>query len=100
MEIGFSPKNLRITVLETDTWTNVAQIINTKAYHLAFSPKNTYLMSWEPFTVSNANPEGSPNLKIYKTDGGELVKSFIQKKQINWFVMIFSLTVLWFIIFY
>lgn len=80
--------------MKTDTWTNVAQINNTKAYHLAFSPKNTYFMSWEPFTVSNANPQGSPNLKIYKTEGGELVKSFIQKKQINWFVIIFLLTIM------
>ncbi|XP_066251277.1 eukaryotic translation initiation factor 2A [Euwallacea similis] len=73
-----------ITVLNTETWEKVAFIENTKAYHLAFSPKSTFLLSWEPFTVSNANPQGSPNMKIYKTEGGELVKSFTQKKQMNW----------------
>lgn len=41
-------------------------------------------MTWEPFTVSNANPEGTPNLNIYKSENGELVKSFINKKQVNW----------------
>ncbi|XP_050312953.1 eukaryotic translation initiation factor 2A [Anthonomus grandis grandis] len=73
-----------ITLIKTDNSDTIATIENTKAYHLAFSPKSSFLMSWEPFTVSNANPQGSPNLKIYKTDGGELVKSFIQKKQVNW----------------
>ncbi|CAH1959555.1 unnamed protein product [Acanthoscelides obtectus] len=41
-------------------------------------------MSWEPFTVSNANPQGTPNLHVYKSENGELVKSFIHKKQVNW----------------
>lgn len=73
-----------ITILNTTNWQKVATIENTKAYHLAFSPKSTFVMSWEPFTVSNANPQGTPNLKIYKSEGGELVKSFVQKKQVNW----------------
>lgn len=57
---------------------------NSKVYHLSFSPKGTYLMSWEPFTVNSANPQGSPNLKIYLSATGELVKTFIHKKQGNW----------------
>ncbi|KAF7269965.1 eukaryotic translation initiation factor 2A [Rhynchophorus ferrugineus] len=75
---------LTITILKTENWQTVAVIENTKAYHLAFSPKSTFLLTWEPFTVSNANPQGCPNLKIYKCESGELVKSFIQKKQVNW----------------
>ncbi|CAH1133754.1 unnamed protein product [Ceutorhynchus assimilis] len=73
-----------INILETEKWRPIATIENTKAYHLAFSPQSTFLMTWEPFTVSNANPQGTPNLKIYKTQGGDLVKSFTQKKQVNW----------------
>ncbi|ERL91840.1 eukaryotic translation initiation factor 2A [Dendroctonus ponderosae] len=73
-----------ITVLKTDDWSPVATILDTRAYSLAFSPKGTFLMTWEPFAVSNANPQGSPNLKLYKTDGGKLIKSFTQKKQGNW----------------
>jgi translation initiation factor 2A len=41
-------------------------------------------MTWEPFTVSNANPEGSPQLHIFKSENFELVKSFIQKRQTEW----------------
>ncbi|CAG9854846.1 unnamed protein product [Phyllotreta striolata] len=73
-----------LKILQTENWGNEITIDNVKAYHLAFSPKGTFLMIWEPFTVTRANPEGSPNLKIYKTEDGELVKTFVHKKQINW----------------
>ncbi|CAG9840542.1 unnamed protein product [Diabrotica balteata] len=73
-----------LCVLQTDNWQTLATIENVKAYQLAFSPKGTFIMSWEPFTVTNANPQGSPNLKIYKTANGELVKTFVHKKQANW----------------
>lgn len=71
-------------IVRTDKWEEVATISGTKAYHLAFSPKSTYLLSWEPFVVNSANPQGSPNLNIYKSENGELVKSFVQKKQFHW----------------
>lgn len=41
-------------------------------------------MCWEPFTVNNASPQGSPNMHIYRTDNWEMVKSFVYKKQTNW----------------
>lgn len=74
----------RIHLLNTQNWKTIAVIEGTKAYHLDFSPKGTYLCSWEPFIVNNANPQGSPNLNIYLSETGSLVKSFIQKKQTNW----------------
>lgn len=73
-----------LVIVQTDNWKDVARIENTKAYHLAFSPKSTYLMSWEPFTVSNANPQGTPNLNIYRAKDGHLEKNFVHKKQGNW----------------
>ncbi|XP_025830604.1 eukaryotic translation initiation factor 2A-like, partial [Agrilus planipennis] len=74
----------RLHIVKTDNWKDVAVNEGVKAYYLAFSPLGTYLMSWEPFTVSNANPQASPNLHIYKCETGELVKSLIHKKQSNW----------------
>nr|CAH7758227.1 unnamed protein product [Callosobruchus chinensis] len=76
--------NQSIKIVHTEDWKDVATIEETKAYHIAFSPKGTFLMSWEPFTVSNANPQGTPNLRIYKSENGELVKTFVHKKQANW----------------
>ncbi|XP_022903675.2 eukaryotic translation initiation factor 2A [Onthophagus taurus] len=75
---------LVLKIVRTDIWKDVAVIEGTKAYHLAFSPKGTYLMSWEVFIVNKDHPQGSPNLHIYKTETGEHVKSFVQKKQTNW----------------
>jgi hypothetical protein len=34
--------------------------------------------------VTQSNPQGGPNLHIFKSECGELVKDFIHKKQIGW----------------
>lgn len=34
--------------------------------------------------VTQTNPQGTHNLHIWKSENGELVQSFVQKKQINW----------------
>ncbi|XP_069687776.1 eukaryotic translation initiation factor 2A [Periplaneta americana] len=73
-----------VKVVATSTWKVLAEISRPKVCSLEFSPKGTYLMTWEPFIVSQANPQGGPNLHIYKSDNGELVKEFIHKKQIGW----------------
>ncbi|XP_044266198.1 eukaryotic translation initiation factor 2A [Tribolium madens] len=73
-----------LKIVRTDNWKEVATIQDTKACYLSFSPKSTYLMSWEQFYVTKDDPQGKPNLNIYKSENGELVKSFIHKKQGNW----------------
>lgn len=52
---------------------------------MTFSPKGTFLLTWEPFAITKANPNGAPNLHIYDTKTGKLVKSFEHKKQSNWY---------------
>jgi len=73
-----------ITIVSTKTWTTLATIPSPKTYCIQFSSKGTYLMTWQPFTVSNANPNGGPNMFIYKSDTGDLVQSFVHKKQTDW----------------
>ncbi|KAJ3655179.1 hypothetical protein Zmor_014316 [Zophobas morio] len=73
-----------LKIVHTDSWEDVAVIEGVKAHHLAFSPKSTFLMSWEQFYTTKEDPQGKPNLNIYKSENGELVKSFVQKKQGNW----------------
>lgn len=70
--------------MNTQTWSLIAEIPRPKVCCLSFSPLGTYLMSWEPFIVTNAEPRGTPNLHIYKSSNGELVQSFVHKKQIEW----------------
>lgn len=68
----------------SDNWKIIATLPRPKAFYLKFSPKNTYLMTWEIFTTSPNNPEGSANLYFYKTATGEEMFSSIQKRQIDW----------------
>ncbi|XP_063707650.1 eukaryotic translation initiation factor 2A-like [Culicoides brevitarsis] len=68
----------------TPNWKVITSLPRPKAFYLKFSPKGTYLMTWEIFTTSPANPEGSANLYFYKTTTGEEVFSCIQKRQIDW----------------
>lgn len=75
---------LNLHLLLTEDWKDIAVIQNTKSYHLSFSPKGTYLCTWEPFVTNNANPQGTPNLNIYESKSGKLIKSFVHKKQTNW----------------
>ncbi|KAG8229144.1 hypothetical protein J437_LFUL009213 [Ladona fulva] len=73
-----------VKVVSTSTWKSVCEISHQKVSHLGFSPKGTYVLTWEPFMVTPSNPTGSDNLNIWKTESGELVHSFVQKKQEGW----------------
>lgn len=64
------------------------QVITTlprpKAFYIKFSPKGTYLMTWEICVTSAENPTGTANLFIYNTLTGEELYSVIQKRQTDW----------------
>lgn len=47
------------------------------------------------FSATTAGP-GGPNLHIYKSDNGDLVKDFIHKKQTGWYVATLLLYTLFF----
>ncbi|XP_044752195.1 eukaryotic translation initiation factor 2A [Coccinella septempunctata] len=71
-------------LLDTTNWSTIATIQPCKANQMTFSPKGTFLLTWEPFAITKANPNGGPNLHIYETKTGKLIKSFEHKKQSNW----------------
>lgn len=55
-----------------------------KAVCLEFSPNNTVLATWQPYTASKDGTAGVPNLQLYDVKTGTCLKSFIQKKMQNW----------------
>ncbi|XP_015455663.1 eukaryotic translation initiation factor 2A isoform X2 [Pteropus alecto] len=72
---------------------NVTNITNKGLLHsfdlpkvicLEFSPKNTVLAMWQPYTTSKDGTAGIPNLQLYDMKTGTCLKSFIQKKMQNW----------------
>lgn len=67
-----------------DNFRQIASLPRPKAFFLKFSPQSNYLMTWELFTTTPTNPEGTANLHIYRTSTGELVFSTVQKRQSDW----------------
>lgn len=74
----------KIMITLVSSWKSVVEIEKPKTMCLSFSPKGTYLCSWETFYVNQETPKGGPNLFIWKAETGELIHSFIHKKQMNW----------------
>ncbi|XP_031825611.1 eukaryotic translation initiation factor 2A [Nomia melanderi] len=71
-------------IVECSTWQIITEIKRPKIFSIKFSSQGTYFMTWEPFIVTQSNPSASPNLHIWKSDNGELVKSCVQKRQTDW----------------
>jgi len=65
------------------TWTVSLTIPQTKVYSLAWSPLGKILATWEQYTTT-AGQEPKPNLHLWDTSTGQLVKSFFQRKMSNW----------------
>ncbi|XP_012262464.2 eukaryotic translation initiation factor 2A [Athalia rosae] len=75
---------ISLTIALTKTWQIVAEIKRPKISSINFSPNGTYISTWEPFIVSKTNPQGTPNLCIWKSENGDLVKEFVHRKQTDW----------------
>ncbi|XP_011140241.1 eukaryotic translation initiation factor 2A [Harpegnathos saltator] len=75
---------VNITIVLCENWKIVAEIARPKVCAIQFSTQSTYLATWEPSFVTQTSPQGTQNLHIWKSENGELVHSFVQKKQINW----------------
>ncbi|KAK9890495.1 hypothetical protein WA026_010576 [Henosepilachna vigintioctopunctata] len=75
-------KNCRAMLFSPDgsylAYLNESQciLVNTNDWYL--------FLTWEPFIVNKANPNGSPNLHVYETKTGKLIKSFEQRQQTDW----------------
>ncbi|XP_026480953.1 eukaryotic translation initiation factor 2A-like [Ctenocephalides felis] len=73
-----------VKVCCTSDWKLKVEIPRTKVLDLKFSPKDTYLMTYEIYATNKTNPQGFNNLNVFLVETGELVMSFVQKKQTEW----------------
>ncbi|XP_045513487.1 eukaryotic translation initiation factor 2A [Pieris brassicae] len=73
----------KVDVLKCEDW-SVTATIDGNIKDMFFSPLDTYFVSWEMFFTTKDNPQGKPNLRVFKTESGENIGSFIQKNQIGW----------------
>ncbi|XP_030622314.1 eukaryotic translation initiation factor 2A isoform X2 [Chanos chanos] len=55
-----------------------------KTAMLEFSPQNKVLATWQPYTKTQDNPQGAPNLQLWDFQTGNCIKAFYQKKVQGW----------------
>lgn len=72
-----------LTPGSSSSWTVSVTIPQTKVFTLAWSPLANLLATWEQYTTT-AGQEPKPNLHLWDTSTGELVKSFFQRKMSYW----------------
>ncbi|XP_026764409.2 eukaryotic translation initiation factor 2A isoform X1 [Galleria mellonella] len=70
-------------IIKCGDWTTAATI-EGNIKDMFFSPLDNYFMVWELFVMTKDNPQGKPNLHVYKSATGECVGSFTQKNQAGW----------------
>ncbi|KZS13027.1 Eukaryotic translation initiation factor 2A [Daphnia magna] len=73
-----------VNVVETSTWSLLAQFEKPKTSGLQFSPKGNFLMTWEPYQVTKDIPVNTPNLNIWNLKTKQSVKSYVQKNHSKW----------------
>lgn len=70
----------RVQIATVDNWNVICSLPRPKAFAIKFSPKGTYLVTFEHFSTPKEGSEGVPNFYVYKSDTGEEVYSIIHKK--------------------
>ncbi|KAI1893842.1 hypothetical protein AGOR_G00127830 [Albula goreensis] len=51
---------------------------------LEFSPLGSVLATWQPYSKTQDNPQGDPNLQLWELKTGTCLKTFYQKKVQGW----------------
>ncbi|KAJ1678774.1 hypothetical protein EV182_003381, partial [Spiromyces aspiralis] len=83
--IKYTPDG-NIKIHSTDSYELVASIDRPNIVDTRFSPKGTYLMTWERFVKSNDGEPMHNNLCIWEVATGNLKAGFTQKAQSNWYL--------------
>uniref|UniRef100_S4PJP5 Eukaryotic translation initiation factor 2A n=1 Tax=Pararge aegeria TaxID=116150 RepID=S4PJP5_9NEOP len=89
--ITFSPKGTYLAyrtdkkaeIIKCANW-SVAATIDGNYKEMFFSPLDNYFIIWEMFAMTKDNPQGRPNLHVFRSSNGEKKGSFVQKNQIGW----------------
>eukprot|EP00099_Drosophila_melanogaster_P002636 NP_001137996.2 uncharacterized protein Dmel_CG7414, isoform D [Drosophila melanogaster] len=66
------------------SWPVICVLPRPKAFYLQFSPRGSYLCTWEHYAITKDRPEGSPNLLVYEVATGVEVFAIVQKNQADW----------------
>ena len=53
----------------------ITTLARPRSMQMIFSPKNTHLVTWKQYEVSDEIPENTPNIEIWRIDAGEKVEA-------------------------
>ncbi|XP_016959562.1 eukaryotic translation initiation factor 2A [Drosophila biarmipes] len=81
---GQEVKVLQVSQDNAASWPVKCVLPRPKAFYLQFSPRGSYLCTWEHYAITKDRPEGSPNLLVYEVATGAEVFAIVQKNQTDW----------------
>lgn len=74
-----------VQICTVSNWKVLHKLPRPKAFYLKFSPRSTYLMTWEMYTENPKDEiKEKPNLFLYDVTSGREVFSIIQKRSTHW----------------
>lgn len=74
-----------VQICTVSNWKIVHKLPRPKAFYLKFSPRSTYLMTWEIYTENPKDEvKEKPNLFLYDVASGKELFSVIQKRHADW----------------
>jgi translation initiation factor 2A len=73
-----------VKVVDTATGELRHTIALPNVHELAFSPKGSYLNTWERPWKNEEDGQAGKNLKIWSMATGEFIQEFVQKSQNGW----------------
>ncbi|XP_071389010.1 eukaryotic translation initiation factor 2A isoform X1 [Centroberyx affinis] len=74
----------KVSVVKTSDGSLVSTFDLPKTALLEFSPLNTVLVTWQPYSKTQENPQGDANLQLWELQTGRLLKALYQKKVEAW----------------
>ncbi|XP_030622317.1 eukaryotic translation initiation factor 2A isoform X4 [Chanos chanos] len=74
----------KVSVVKSSDGSLVGSFDLPKTAMLEFSPQNKVLATWQPYTKTQDNPQGAPNLQLWDFQTGNCIKAFYQKKVQGW----------------
>jgi len=76
------------TVFNATKNTVVTTLSRARTMQIIFSPKNTHIVTWRQYEVSEEFPENTPNVEIWRLDAGEkqdkAAYSFVKRGASQW----------------
>ncbi|XP_058450447.1 eukaryotic translation initiation factor 2A [Malaya genurostris] len=74
-----------VQISTVSDWKLLHSLPRPKAFYIKFSPRSTYLMTWEAYTENPKDEvKEKPNLFLYEVASGREVFSIIQKRHADW----------------